>query len=500
MKNRKFIILGMGLISVIYITGILVFLSGREKEPEAYAVAVAVEPKEQTEESELKEIPDITEEADAAAVISFAEEEISDNTEENADDMEEADTPYAVSFAEEEYYYTGLLKTMIYEPTIFWEQWSAIENMNVPEYNYYAILDIDADGVKELLIERDNISPRVGPGRVIDVYKENMVHSYFGSNAEFYADGIVVDSDLFMEDSDTHYITFYKDYEILAGSQIHKNVDSLTDEVMLRDGKSLKDMDTDHDGVVYVWNDFSINEQGYVETSYLTPEEYQAKMEEMLGGKEKLKISWWFITEDNLPQAAGEDSHLLDSMPLILKYIYADSVSEYPVSALDYLFFYHFYYYKLGDGAEYTEDSNRYKYILQDILPSARWISEEEERFITYNVRFDDIKTLSKEGFQQDILIEDFVAEDEWSVTDLGDGTVNITFDVQGMGDSFAVQILEAERADDKIRIKGICNDYIEGSAVVILRFDCTLQENEASPLDGYSIVDYTSEYYPMFP
>lgn len=497
MKNKKLIALGMGLVTVMYITGIWVYCSERQKEGEAMTTIamdyIATEPEGSAETTEPEEQAEVTEPEEETAV-----------QEETADNTDESDVTPVTMFSQEEYYYTAILKAMITEPTIFWDQWDAIENMNIPENNRFAIIDINADGVKELLVEYDITSVIDGIFKAVDIYTEDMHFAQLGDKLEFYTDGTILDYDQFRVDydqfKDFQYITFYKHYDIIANMYIWD--ESMSEEIVkIVDREFPEDMDSDHDGKIYVWSDYSKNEQGTYDTveSYLTEEEFNAKMKEMLAGKEKIEIPWQNITETNLLRAADGDARILDSMPTILGYIYDKAYSKRPETVYDYLSFYHFYYYFLNinnDTVERSEDSD--KNIFRDLLPSAQWVAEDEDCYVIFNVDFKDIEALSEEGFREDITMDDFTQN--WEVTDAGDGTVDIGFDTIGMHDGHDIQILEVERAEDKIRMKGVCNRYIEASTVDIVQFDCTLQENANSPLDGYTIVDFTLKEYPRIP
>lgn len=493
MKSKKIITQGIIAVAAICIMGCMTSCSYRKQAVEAPGAveednpavvpeeyAIAVEPEEQIE------------------VIKTAEETAVD--EEIASGMEEPDMTPETEPAEEDYYYTALLKAMIKEPTIFWERWETIENMNIPENNRFAVVDIDSDGVKELLVEHDITSVRDGIYRAVDIYTEDMVYERLGDKLEFYADGTIVDHDQFRVDydqySDFQYITFYKDYDVIANMYTWDK-DRTEELIKIVNGEFPEDKDSDHDGRIYVWQDFSKNELGTYDTveSYFTEEEFHAKMEEMLEDKEKIEIPWQNIRESNLIQANGEDAQILASMPTILGYVYAKAILELPVSVCDYLSIYHFEYYFINKSVEYSEDD--YRNLFRDILPSAQWLFRDEDSYSTFRVDFSDISTLSKEGFGEDITINDFVEDGGWYVTDLGDGTVNLCFDEKGMHDEYDTQILRVERTEDKITIEGICNTYIESSALNIMRFTCTLQKNINSPLDGYTIIDFTEMKYP---
>lgn len=196
--------------------------------------------------------------------------------------------------AQEDYYYAAILHDMIQYPDKYWEQW---EDRNIPENNQFAIIDINSDGTKELLVQYDDHwVPSSEEFKSIDIYwYRDVIDTISYVTPEFYKDGTILEktSGNFGE----------------AGWDIYKNGEPVLRMSILDKSKPAyyfdddfpTDKDTDGDGIVYAWHGY---ENGYpTEEQYVTKAEYHAKMNETIRGTEKLEIAWHGITGENIVKA-----------------------------------------------------------------------------------------------------------------------------------------------------------------------------------------------------
>lgn len=187
--------------------------------------------------------------------------------------------------------YVVRLKDIMKFPDNYWGLWSVI---NVTEQNQFAIVDINNDGVEELLIKYNGAAADIEEEfQYIDIYSYNdLKNTIIAQEVEFYTDGTIVDI----------YTSEYR----RSDTYIYKNFE-ITDYIMILDQNKIEysidldfpqEEDTDGDGIVHIWYDEPDNIP--VEEQYISEEEYQERLAGIRKGKEQIDILWYQITERNI--------------------------------------------------------------------------------------------------------------------------------------------------------------------------------------------------------
>ncbi|MBD5508834.1 MAG: hypothetical protein HDR05_12525 [Lachnospiraceae bacterium] len=372
-----------------------------------------------------------------------------------------------IEISDEDYCYISLLEGMFIAPEYYW--YTLEELNNTPENNKFALIDIDQDGSKEFLNEYTSISSNMGDDgifKLISIYsgKENI--SVF-SDAEIYSNGIIIDNER-------------RRYESLS---IYKGTDEVNsiviyDKSLLEDyGEDFpEDLDTDNDGIIYVWIDTERND------SYLTTEEHNDRLNSLIGDAERIEIPWQNITRENIaniyPYTLPEDNSILEEGSVIWTYI-ADQVNTCKYDGQN----------DIAGFIECYFSLHHFEDCLQDILPSAEVVYDDgTEDIIGYNLSLADINNIAKNGFQREVTIEDLVSQ---GMKDIGDNKVQISLEPYGLMPSYHMQIVETEQEQDQSTqiIKGICNCIgSEGESITGYKFSITIEKNPESSLGGYEI------------
>lgn len=445
----------------------------------------------EVEESTTEEV--FEEEPQTITKIEEVSEEETQEIQETEEPSEEPETAPA-EIVQEEYHYVTLLRDMIRYPKAYWEVW---EDRNKPEDNQFAIVDINSDGVKELLVRHDDHGVSNGDEfKSIDIYQyQDVIDTFSYAEPEFYRDGTILQkfSGNFGE----------------SGWDVHKNTDYVSAFRILDKSKPAYyfdddfpiDKDTDGDGIVYAWYDYR---NGYTtEGQYMTEQEYNAKLAETVSGTEKLDIKWHNLTEENMfhvinPVLTSEDRKLFDSIPVVRAYLFEQccllgykTVDE---TDIDEFFDYYFARAKLGG----IEGEWEFEDFFKSILPSAQFITDEEDSAI-YQFRIDELVHFYKEAFQREITMDEIISESQKEFpsyhVDLEGGYIECSFFLIEGSTAFEAVPLKIERQDNTLMITGIGfmgfdNDPCEYT----YKFRCTLQKNENSPLHGYTVTDSAVE------
>lgn len=190
---------------------------------------------------------------------------------------------------QEEYCYAILLRDMMNHPNIYWPY-----KENIPENNRFAVIDINDDGVKELLVEYDSCAAdRDEEFKYIDIYQyNNNMCTIMAQGPEFYKDGTIID--IYISEYKKSHAWILNNYEDVSVVDIIDN----SKLPCAFDDEFPTEMDTDGDGIVYIWYDY-VNDYP-TERQYISEEEYNARLAKERRGKERVNITWDYITEENI--------------------------------------------------------------------------------------------------------------------------------------------------------------------------------------------------------
>lgn len=415
--------------------------------------------------------------------------EATEDTTNLADIIKSVIQPKSAEISKEEFCYAAKLNGMVQAPELFWGDESQVTN--IPEENEFAILDINSDGMKELLVKYNHLSVNGGV-RSADIYQnDDLCGSVFVEpmadvyhvNADFYQDGTIIE-----EDNMDEYWSAMIYQSGVAVEGAYEWDSSLPADCYF--GKEFPTaQDVDGDGKIYVWYDIGDTSVG--EHTYLTKEEHDARMAELTAGKEKLDITWRNITEENIKEAVASDIQdekpidIIESHGYLATYIskYNDVETEkrslYDVSVILGLYSY--------------SDSGKYD-IMSTFFPSSRVISEAgDDNVTTYEINTEDFRVLTDEAFNNAYSAEEVLAETE--VTDNGNGTLTVDYEwMLGDGPQYNNYVLSTEKDNGKIIVKGICLETYPHSYAKGNYFECVLEENAKSPLDGYKLLEIEKE------
>lgn len=389
---------------------------------------------------------------------------------------------------DEDYFYACILDSCICAPYSYWEVWG---DRNITENNEFAIVDIDSDGTKELLVKFDSHAvSSADEYKKICVYQDGKVtNSVFADNAEFYCDGTIFVDYIF--DSGERDISFYLNNEMIAYAYILDK--DIPNDLYYEEHVFPDDKDADGDGIIYVWNDWKNNFP--TEDVYLTEDEYNTKVTEMLAGKEKVDIDWNYITKESIshtinPALSDEDINFFEALPSIKVAMETECISsifdnEYNIEEFmgDYFF--------CNNRNIVDNKGKEYKDYFDEVLPSTKLINEDFEE-LTFQVKVDEIKRLYKEGLNRDITDHEIpgnIYQDE-----SGNNVVNYIIDTISLVFNFDILPLSIEKQEDTLIINGVCYYTIDYDNEYGIKFSCILKENENSPLDGYTVLDCSIE------
>ena len=373
---------------------------------------------------------------------------------------------------QERYSYAAILKLMVSNPEQFWDL--------SDRKNQFAIADINNDGVEELLVRYDTHGVSVGGEfKEIDIYQYGkLVNTVSGGKTEFYNDGTIIAKYINELYKGTYVYIYNKEEMIAHGEEVYI-------EEEYDDEEFLVDKDIDGDGYVYIWNDWENNCP--TEDKYLTKEEYNEKINEIRKNKKKIDIKWKNISEANIDEATMgviEDKKVVNKIEnndYLAAYI---KIFDNEYEKLDSL-------YQVIKYIAFSSNKGLSETMMTDLLPSSK-ISGNDYEVTIYEIKKEDFSTLSKEAFNNAYTMEDLM-KNKW-VKDNGNGTLEVRYEWMGVDEStiYKNYVLSTEKKNGKIIVKGI---YVEDfERLKADYFECVLEENANSPIDGYKIISIKKE------
>lgn len=400
-----------------------------------------------------------------------------------------------INIPEEYYSYASLLQGMLYNTEYFWNV--------VPEKGYgtmeqseFAVADINGDGQKELVTKHMNQLPDGDlEWEEITVYQydENtgaVAQRTFEGSTDFYVNGMSVMS---------HYarihMSDFPEVTICRGEVIDATLfvrDAKYDPEGLMTGEPFPyEKDADGDGYIYELTFWSNELPG--ETFYLTEAEYHEKLTEIVDDSEKVELEWQGIKAETVEGMLsafhdnyGKNKEVFENKEFLTYYIlYKAYVDTYDLEESVNGFLESYY----TNAVELSD--RRPEQYFEDILPSAEFVGREDETLI-YQIKAEDFIQLSKEAFGKEIDVTDVVSENVLELID--EDTLEYYLIPMSIPFETEFVLLDIQTAGDKVSFSGVFNVVSEG--IYGTRFDCVLEKNENSTLDGYRILECTTKAF----
>ncbi len=360
-----------------------------------------------------------------------------------------------------------------------------------PSQMEFAMEDIDSDGVKELLVRYDNL----WEGRSVNGYRYGKLCQTANGNAEFLGDGWVLDWDKSREYAQIRTGLAARDASVSVFAEQSELENWLEEQ-----GEDAPSIRAEDGAPVYVW--YYQYQDGSVELiGIFTREEHEARLRDEYGGT--VSVSWKPMTGGNigaLIHARPEDGAAAlaaEGDTPLARYIYNMCEASGWLGRSEECLAVHYDEYSLNGVLSNLMYWNAME--VNECLPSAKIVSEEDN-LITYEVDLEDYKRWCDEAFAFYSMEEltEYGNEYFW---ENGDGTVTMMIDwLNGEGNGFQCDVISAERRGGHTVLKGVVTShygdyrsgYYEKGGYY---FECELEENPASPMNGYRVIDIKTDH-----
>lgn len=355
----------------------------------------------------------------------------------------------------------------------------------------FAVADIDGDGVKELLVAYDNMQA----DRPVNVYRFGSLVEITGRYVEYLREGWAL---AWYDESGQAGIIRDSFYSVDASVNVFTDKNEFT-EWMKGFWEDISSVQVDENTPVFVWYyQYQSGERELI--GIFNSEEHRARLKEHYG--ETVPLSWLPMTDENIRALVRGKT---ENTAAVL------AAEEYNTPLARYIYGMCEASGRLGNSEEclrahykeYSPDSVLVNLMfwgameVEECLPSAKIVSEEDN-LVTYRVKEEDFQAWCENAFAF-YTMEDLKEEEYFR--DNGDGTRQMAIDwLNGDGDFFKCDVISAEKRGNFILLKGVVTahygEYADGYFIKNgYYFECKLEENPASLLSGYRVMDIKTDH-----